>query len=443
MWNSKIIWSEGMFLHPHHFQQQERYFTNLVELRSSFLRPYPWGFTQFKLDEQLLALGKVCLTSACGVFPDGLPFRIPGDDDPPDVLDFPEDAKNEAVVLALPLRRPGTAEVDSKYRPDSLARFTATEYEARDANADTPTDALLQVGKLRLRLGLRSEPLDAYTCLPLARVVEKTAQGKLVLDEEFIPPCLDCRAARPLTAFISELRGLLRHRSEELASVVAGGAYSGVAEIADFLLLLCVNRAEPVFAHLEEITGLHPESLFQLCLALAGDLATFTHADKRPGEFPAYQHDDLQASFAPLIGDIRRSLSLVIERNAISIPLEERQYGLRVARVPDRQLFRNANFVLAAGARVPVETLRQRLPMQAKIGPVERIRDLVNLQLPGILIHPMPVAPRQIPYHAGLSYFELEQGNELWKQLEASGGMALHIAGDFPELTLELWAIRG
>jgi len=27
--------------------------------------------------------------------------------------------------------------------------------------------------------------------------------------------------------------------------------------------------------------------------------------------------------------------------------------------------------------------------------------------------------------------------------LEASGGMALHIAGDFPELTLELWAIRG
>ncbi len=141
--------------------------------------------------------------------------------------------------------------------------------------------------------------------------------------------------------------------------------------------------------------------------------------------------------------DLRRSLSLVIERNAIPIPLEERQYGLRVARVPDRQLFRNANFVLAAGARVPAETLRQRLPTQVKIGPVEKIRDLVNLQLPGILIHAMPVAPRQIPYHAGVSYFELEQGNELWKQLEGSGGMAIHVAGDFPELTLELWAIRG
>jgi len=443
MWHNKIIWSEGMFLRPQHFQQQERYLSNLVELRSAPLTAYPWGYTQLKLDEQLLTLGKVGLASASGVFPDGLPFHIPGDDDPPDALDFPEGAKNQAVMLSLPLRRPAMAEVDSQDRSDSLARFAVKEYEARDANADNPADALLQVGKLRLRLSLESEPLNAYTCLPLARVVERRPDGRLLLDEDFIPPCLNCTAARPLAGFITELRGLLHHRGDELASVVAGRAYSGVAEIADFLLLQCVNRAEPVFAHLEQLAGLHPESLYRLCLTLAGDLATFAHADKRPSEFPPYRHADLQTTFAPLMDDLRHSLSLVLERNAIPIPLEERQYGLRVARVSDRQLFRSANFVLAAGARVPAETLRLRLPTQLKIGPVERIRDLVNLQLPGILIHAMPVAPRQIPYHAGVSYFELEQGGDLWKQLEASGGMALHVAGDFPELTLELWAIRG
>jgi type VI secretion system protein ImpJ len=443
MWNNKIIWSEGMFLRPHHFQQQERYLSNLVELRSAPLTPYPWGLTQFKLDDQLLTLGKVGLASASGVFPDGAPFHIPADDEPPLPLDFPEGAKNQAVMLALPLRRPAMAEVDPQDRKDSLARFTVQEYEARDANADTPTDALLQVGKLRLRLSLESEALSAYACIPLVRVVERRADSRLLLDEDFIPPCLDCRAAQPLTGFVTELRGLLRHRGEELASVVAGRAYSGVAEIADFLLLQCVNRAEPVFAHLEQIAGLHPESLFRLCLMLAGDLATFAHPDKRPTEFPPYRHDDLQATFTAVMDDLRRSLSLVLERNAVPIPLEERQYGLRVARVPDRQLFRNANFILAAGARVPAESLRQRLPTQVKIGPVEKIRDLVNLQLPGILIHAMPVAPRQIPYHAGVSYFELEQGSDLWKQLDASGGMAVHVAGDFPELTLELWAIRG
>jgi type VI secretion system protein ImpJ len=55
----------------------------------------------------------------------------------------------------------------------------------------------------------------------------------------------------------------------------------------------------------------------------------------------------------------------------------------------------------------------------------------------------MPVAPPGIPYHAGFAYFELEtRGSDLWKQLETSGGLAIHIAGDFPGLELELWAVR-
>jgi type VI secretion system protein ImpJ len=55
----------------------------------------------------------------------------------------------------------------------------------------------------------------------------------------------------------------------------------------------------------------------------------------------------------------------------------------------------------------------------------------------------MAVAPRQIPYHAGFTYFELERGGDLWAQLEQSAALALHVAGDFPGLVLELWAIRG
>ena len=96
-----------------------------------------------------------------------------------------------------------------------------------------------------------------------------------------------------------------------------------------------------------------------------------------------------------------------------------------------------------AAARVAAEALRQRLPNQIKIGPVEKIRDLVNLALPGVAIYPLPVVPRQIPFHTGFSYFELDRNSDLWKQLDASGGMAIHVAGEFPELTLELWAIRG
>jgi type VI secretion system protein ImpJ len=30
----------------------------------------------------------------------------------------------------------------------------------------------------------------------------------------------------------------------------------------------------------------------------------------------------------------------------------------------------------------------------------------------------------------------------MWRQLESSGGLAMHIAGDFPGLELEFWSIR-
>jgi type VI secretion system protein ImpJ len=187
---------------------------------------------------------------------------------------------------------------------------------------------------------------------------------------------------------------------------------------------------------------LHPERLYTACLALAGDLATFRDK-RRPPLFQPYNHDELALTFRPVIEDLRQSLSMVMEQTAIPIELQDRKYGVRVAIIADVELQRNASFVLAVNAQIPGEVLRSRFPTQVKIGPVERIRDLVNLQLPGVILRPLPVAPRQIPYHAGFNYFELEtRNNELWKQLESSGGMAMHIAGDFPGLELEFWAIR-
>jgi type VI secretion system protein ImpJ len=91
---------------------------------------------------------------------------------------------------------------------------------------------------------------------------------------------------------------------------------------------------------------------------------------------------------------------------------------------------------------VPAEVVRTGFPPQVKIGSVEKIRDLVNLQLPGIGLRPLPVAPRQLPFHAGFTYFELDRGSEYWKQLATSAGFAMHVAGEFPGLQMQFWAIR-
>jgi type VI secretion system protein ImpJ len=139
---------------------------------------------------------------------------------------------------------------------------------------------------------------------------------------------------------------------------------------------------------------------------------------------------------------LREALSKVLEERAIPIPVEERKYGFRVAPIADRVLLTEASFVLAANAKINTELLRNRFPAQVKVGPVEQIQQLVKLALPGIALRPLPVAPRQIPFHAGFTYFELDRNNDYWPQLVQSGGFAMHVGGDFPGLELEFWAIR-
>ncbi len=442
-WTNKVIWTEGMFLQPQHFQQHDRHLEQQLRDRLQAVAAYGWGFTGLSLDEAALNLGKLAMTSAQGMLPDGTAFSLPGNDAAPAAFDVPSDVRNELVVLALTLQRPGVIESNAEETGGSLGtRYHVSEVNVGDNNASSGREAAVQVGRLHLRLMLARDAVEGYATLGVARVVERRADNKVVLDPHYVPPLLHARGHVILDGYVRELFGLLHQRGEALASRLAQPGRSGTGEIADFLLLETVNRNEPLFAHLQNVSVLHPERLYSACLTLAGDLSTFRER-RRPTLYPEYNHDDLARTFRPLIDDLRQSLSMVMEQTAIPIELQDRKYGIRVALIPDVELQRNAQFVLAVAAQMPGEALRGRFPTQVKIGPVERIRDLVNLQLPGVTLRPLPVAPRQIPYHAGFNYFELEtRNNELWKQLESSGGLAMHIAGEFPGLELEFWAIR-
>jgi type VI secretion system protein ImpJ len=188
---------------------------------------------------------------------------------------------------------------------------------------------------------------------------------------------------------------------------------------------------------------LHPESFYRMAVSLAGELATFTETRKRPAVFPPYKHDDLQATFRPVMSALRQALSAVLEQTAVPIPLQERKFGIRVGPILDRSLVTEATWVLAVKAQVPVETLRRSFPNLVKIGPVEQIRELITVALPGIAARALPVAPRQLPYYAGTSYFELDRTSPYWAALARSGGVAIHVTGDLPGLEIECWAIRG
>jgi type VI secretion system protein ImpJ len=440
-WTNRVVWQEGMFLRAQHFQQQDRWLEAALRGGTLALRAHPWGVTAMLVDRDLLATGRFAVASAAGVFEDGTHFAIPGETDHPLPLDLPESARNTVVYLAVPVRQPGAVEIATEQGGDG--RYVLQDFEAYDTHSTTPQAAALQVGRLRLRYLLETDDRAGYLCIGLARVVEVAADKRVTLDERWIPPALLCSAATPLAGLIAELAGMLNQRGEALAARLSAPGQRGVAEVSDFLLLQALNRWQKLLEHWAGSGNLHPEDLYATLVQMAGEFATFTEATRRPGTYPAYRHDDLQRSFAPVVADLRRSLSAVIEQTAVSIPLQERRHGVHVGQIVDRSILRGSLFVLTVQADMPTETLRRLFPSQVKIGAVEQIRELVNSALPGIAVRALPVAPRQIPFYAGASYFELDRNSPHWQHMQSSGGFATHISGDFPNLRLELWAIKG
>ena len=439
-WTNRVVWQEGMFLRAQHFQQQDRWLEMMVRARTAALRPHPWGVVEMMIDRDLLTTGRFALSSAVGVFEDGTPFAIPSETDHPPPLELPENTRDAVVYLAAPIRQAGAIEIALN---GSEGRYRVREFEAYDTHSASPQPAPLQIARLRLRYMLETEERAGYICIGLARVTEVTADRRATLDERWIPPALVCSAVLPLSGLITEFSGMLNQRGEALAARLTAPGSRGVAEVADFLLLQTVNRWQKLLAHWADAGNIHPEDLYSAFVEMAGELATFTEVTRRPNAYPAYRHDDLQRSFAPVVADLRRSLSAVLEQNAIAIPLQERQYGVRVGAIIDRSILRGSSFVLTVQADMPTEQLQRLFPSQVKIGAVEHISNLVNVLLPGITVRPLPVAPRQIPFYAGASYFELDRNSPHWQQMQASGGFAIHVSGDFPNLRMELWAIRG
>jgi type VI secretion system protein ImpJ len=442
-WNNRVVWSEGMFIATQHFQQHDRYLENLIDARSRPLSAGGWGFSELSLDDGLLKQGKLGIESARGLLPDGTPFNIPHDDLAPSPLSIDETLRDGLVYLALPLKRAGLRDTVKEGESPGGARFLSQVREVRDDNAPFESRVPVAVGSRALRLLTEKDGISDYATIGVVRIKEKRSDCNLTLDDSYIPPVLDVAASRSLKAFRNELLGLLQQRGEVLAGRVVASGAGGASEIADFMLLQMVNRVEPLIRHLSELSPLHPERLYSELVSLAGEFATFSNSGRRPQKFVRYRHDDLFSTMAPVMQALREALSMLIDSNATAIPVIEKAYGIRVSTLTDRTLIDSASFILVVRADMPSETLRGCFAQQSKIGSVEDIRDLVNLQLPGIGLLPLPVAPRQIPFHAGSTYYELDRGSEHWKKLEHSGGLAFHIAGEFPGLELALWAIRG
>lgn len=445
-WHNKVVWTEGLFLRPQLFQQQERYLESYAHQRAASSTPFYWGFHHYSIDIGSLSLGKLVVSDAAGVFTDGTPFQIPAQTTPPSPLTILPEHIDQRIYLAISIRTPNTEETTFDDSTDaSLARYVAVDEELPDANSIGQGPKLVQLAQLRLRFLPQKELTAAWIGLPIAKVIALHSDGSAELDFNLIPPVTGVGANSLLASWATKIQGLTHLRGNTLASRLTGadGKTSDAGEVSDYLLLQILNRYEPLLNHLLTVQETSPETLYTLLCSFGGELSTFVRtATRRPKKWPAYQHLNPYATFKELTDDVHAMLNEVLVRSAQRIDFETRPHGMHVASIDPVTLQGFGSVVLAVAAQMPADLLVSQFATQSKIGPSDHLPELIRSHLPGIGLSALPVPPRQIPFNAGFVYYELANVGPMWEHILKHGGLAMHIAGNFPSLRVELWGVR-
>jgi type VI secretion system protein ImpJ len=438
-WYSKVFWSEGLFLRPHHLQQNDRYLEHLLERRVGQVTPYPWGFSALEIDRDLAQQSKFCLRRATGVMPDGTPFDFPADCPIPDPIDVPETAATQICWLSLPVAASNTREVDDK-DSESASRFSRGSEMFIDSTSALRIEEEIDIAHPRLAFELRKTAKPGYVGLGIARVLE-IRDRNILFDEKFIPPMLTCAAHPVIEGWINRVNGWIDNKLEELSRYASDPSSGGGLQSVDYLVLQMLNREIPALKHFARSGYIHPERLYEQFLRVAGELATFATPERRARDYPAYDHDDIESTFEPLMRDLQDFLSARLGRRAIRLQIIERAHNAFVSPIRDRTLFRNATFVLEVAARRPLTEIQQEFPHLFKIGPNTKMNEIVLAHLPGVPLVHLPTPPPHIRAITDHVYFYLDRKSQLWPEFSTAGSIGMHFSGEWPDLELELWAI--
>jgi len=447
MRTNKVIWSEGLFLRPQIFQQQERYFEHFIHQRTSMLTPYYWGFSSLSIDRQGLEYGKLVINGATGIFPDGTPFALPETCPPPNPLTLTPQHCGQQLYLALSLSLPGHDEtLLSSPQPSSSARFIAKEHLVHDSNAVHLEPRQLLLAQLSLRLIPEAEMNDMWIGIPCAKLKHLESDGRAILyDDDYIPPLIDGRESQLLISWINHMIGQLKHRADYIAlQITEPNQHEPQAVgVEDYLLLQLCNRYHSMLEYWLQRPLVHPEVLFCELNSLQAELATYLCRQRRPPqEGFSYQHKSLADTFRPLITDISHQLNLLLTKAGESFDFQRQSNGVWITTDPDLQLEEYQAIIIAVKASVPHQQLTKQFVQQTKVSGPRHILDLVRSHLPGVTLQPLAGPPRQLAHSLGTHYFELVRNGRDWQNILDEQAVALHLAGNFADLSLRLWGLR-
>jgi len=440
---SRVVWSEGMYLSPHHFQTQSRYFEDSMAFLSASLWREPWGLLHLELDPKAIRNGTASLLHASGIFPDGMPFEVPNSDPAPPIRNlvevFPSTDAVLPLYLAVPARRDNGFDTDLSSA--NGGRFSRMQRLLRD-ETNGIDEREIELGRKNLRLLTGAELTADVLSIPIAQIV-RDGRGNLVIDEEFIPPCLRLNASEALMLLVKRLIDAAGEKSATVSRSArkAGKFEAGTAalDVANYWFLHALHNAIPPLHHLATTRHAHPEDVFIELSRLAGALCTFS-VESDPRNLPSYNHRDPGPAFRALDAHIRKHLEIVVPSNTVTLNFAPGEPYIHDADVADERCLRRARWVFGVRSALGESDLLRMAPRLIKVCSSKFVPELVKRALPGMTLTHLPVPPTAIRAEADMQYFAVDTSGPCWEHILQTRRVGVYIPGEItrPEFDLTI-----
>ncbi|MGL4511476.1 MAG: type VI secretion system baseplate subunit TssK [Lacipirellulaceae bacterium] len=450
MQNSPVHWYEGLFLRPHHLQANDRYWAELAGVSARWENPYNYGVYDFQFSKEALANYQLDVHVLRARMPDGTVVDLEHGRQPDRLAirgavtevdklttqlgDAFGSVTTLRVYLGVPKLKLGrtncspAGEVgDARYRASRLSVADESrggheqEIEFRDLNA---------------RLLLSTDDLSGYDLLPIAQI-KRAADGEAApqLDPDYIPPLLTTHAWPGLDhQLVRPLYDLIGQKIEVLSQqVVNRGMARNSQDPGELQRISMLEKLNETYATLSVMAfaqQAHPLTTYTELVRALGQLSIFT-PERRVGEVPRYDHDDLARIYREIDLRIRKILLGLRE-----LEFEQRYFlgvglGMQVSLEPK---WFHSNWEWCIGVRkgdLSMQECRQVLSpgvLDWKFASSRQVENIFLRRAQGIELRPLDRPLRALPASQDWTYFEvLKNDSPAWRDVVETQTLAMRL----------------
>lgn len=443
--NAKILWGEGLFLRPQHFQHQDSYIESQIKRAMLAANPSAWGVRDIVLDVDSLKNGILRFNRISAIFPNGDCFIAPDIDQLPAPLTLGSAISDDGTTdfyLAINHINAHGGNCVNDPSDSGQARYLTVPRDTADLYTDAAEADISTLSQISY-LKSENDNRDQFLTMPIARI-RRTSSNSFEADPAFIPPSLSLRSApnlfmmlrRQIDALLAKVEALYGFHREPNKNVIEFRS----GDIASFWLLHTASSACATLTHLFRNPDSSPERLFQELLRLAGGLMTFSKGYTL-NDLPSYDHLQPGPGFWRIDQILRDLLDTVISTRYFAISLSQPKPSFYAGHLDSDKIDSETAFYLSVTAAHPQSEIIESIPLRIKLGAPDDVEKLVLSAMSGVRLTHASQVPGAIPVRPGACYFALDAHGPLYERMLKAQSVMIYAPESYRDLAIELIAV--